>query len=178
MKVFRRVFSSTALALAGLTVVLWANPVAPAPFPSSDFRHFFQSAADELGVPISLTQAIAQVESAAYPYALNIEGKAFSFATKDEAIEAARWTLAAGKSFDSGIMQINSQWINRFDLPLEALFDPAANIYLGSWILGENIRQYPGWRAVAHYHSPNESQGQTYPPVSRLASSCPLSFAE
>ena len=139
-----------------------AQPSSPACFLSPDTCNLFQQAADELAVSPVLTQAIAQVESAASPYALNIEGQAFSFDSKEEAIEAAGRELAAGKSFDSGIMQINSQWLKRFDLPLAALFDPAANIYLGSWILSKNIRQYPGWQAVARYHSPNESQGQTY----------------
>ena len=161
-RAFRRIPPSIALALAGLAAVLWADLGTPAPSLSSDFHPLFQSAADYLGVPISLTQAIAEVESGTFSHVLNIEGQSLFFDTKEDALTAARRALAAGKSFDSGIMQINSQWIKRFDLPLEAVFDPAANIYLGSWILGENIRQYPGWRAVARYHSPNESRGQTY----------------
>ena len=137
----------------------WANPEVAA----SDFHPLFQSAADELGVPIRLTEAIAQVESQAFPHALNIGGQAFSFDSKEEAIKAARQAFAEGKSFDSGIMQVNSQWIKRFDLSLETLFDPAANIYLGSWILGqETARLGDTWRAVAHYHSPETSRGQAY----------------
>ena len=139
-----------------------AQPSSPACFLSPDTCNLFQHAANELAVSPVLTQAIAQVESAASPYALNIEGQSFSFDSKEEAIEAAQRALAAGKSFDSGIMQINSQWLKRFDLPLAAVFDPAANIYLGSWILSKNIRQYPGWQAVARYHSTDERRGQTY----------------
>ena len=167
MKVLARI---SILALAAFS--LWippgqaaetsAQPPSPACPLSPATCSLFQSTADELGVPISLTQAIAQVESAVTPYALNIEGQAFSFDSKEEAIEAAGRALTSGRSFDSGIMQINSQWIKRFDLPLEAVFDPAANIYLGSWILSKNIRQYPGWQAVARYHSPDQSRGQTY----------------
>ena len=138
------------------------RPPSPACSLSPETCSLFQSAADELGVPIRLTQAIAEVESAVTPYALNIEGKAFFFDDKEKAIEMARRALDQGKSFDSGIMQINSQWVKHFNLPLEAMFDPEANIYLGSWILSKNIHQYPGWQAVARYHSTDESRGRAY----------------
>jgi len=148
-----------AAALAGL---FWVCP-AWADTPAPDFRPLFQSAAAELAVSPAVTQAIARVESRVWPYTLNIEGQPFFFASKKEALAAARRALAEGKSFDTGIMQINSQWLRRYNLPLEAVLDPAANIYLGSWILSrEMARNGDTWQAVARYHSPNQSQGRTY----------------
>jgi hypothetical protein len=71
--------------------------------------------------------------------------------------------LAAGKSFDSGVMQINSQWLSRFHIPLDAVFDPEANIWLGGWILSQNIRQHGNLKtAVARYHSTEEARGNSY----------------
>jgi soluble lytic murein transglycosylase-like protein len=126
----------------------------------------FERAAVEVNVPLPLLLAIARVESHSHPYTINLEGKPIFFTSQAEAIAAARQALAAGKSFDSGIMQVNSQWLNRFSIPLDAFFDPEANIWLGAWILGQNIRQYPNWRAdwraIARYHSPDMTKGNRY----------------
>jgi len=60
-------------------------------------------------------------------------------------------------------MQINSQWLTRFHIPLDAVFDPEANIWLGGWILSQNIRQHGDLKtAVARYHSPNATRGNRY----------------
>ena len=61
--------------------------------------------------------------------------------SRDEALAAARRAEAAGQSFDSGIMQINNWWLRRYGIPLEAVFEPEANILLGAWILKQAIEQ-------------------------------------
>jgi soluble lytic murein transglycosylase-like protein len=123
----------------------------------------FQEAAETWGVPAALTQAIARVESGMSPWSLNIEGEGYKFDSKEEAVAKAQEARAAGRSFDSGVMQVNNQWLKKYGIPLEAAFDPLANITLGSWILKREIDRHGlNWEAVAAYHSPNPGQGRKY----------------
>ena len=124
---------------------------------------FFKEAAKFWGVPVAWTQAIAEVESGHNPWALNIEGKGYQFASKEKAVTMAKQADAEGRSFDSGVMQVNNFWLKKYGIPLEAAFDPLANIYLGSWILRKEIdRHGQTWEAVGAYHSPNVARGGKY----------------
>ena len=140
----------------------------------------FAAAAREVDVPPTLTQAIARVESKDWPWALNIEGRSLFFDTKAEAVAAARRAEAAGRSFDVGAMQVNNWWLKRYGIPLEAAFDPAANILLGSWILKQEMeREGDTWKAVGRYHSPNAKRGERYAnQVRRALERGPLAVAK
>lgn len=153
-----------------LCVLLLAGP-AGAASASPDHEQDFQAAARETGVPVALTQAIAGVESGGSPWALNVAGRGHIHASRDEALAAARRADAAGLSFDSGIMQINNWWLKRYGIPLEAMFDPAANILLGSWILRQELDRAGGdaWTAVARYHSRDANRGRRYADMVRRA---------
>lgn len=130
---------------------------------ADSFTPLFLSAVADLQVPSEWTQAIAQVESKRHPFTLNVEGKGYFFDSKEEALAAARKAQLEGRSFDSGIMQVNNQWLRKYDIPLEAALDPEANIWLGSWILSREIEEHgPSWSAVARYHSPDPVRGQQY----------------
>ena len=130
----------------------------------------FQEAEQTWGVPAALTQAIARVESGLSPWTLNIEGQGYTFDSKEEAVQKAREARAAGRSFDSGVMQVNSMWLKKYRIPLEAAFDPLANITLGSWILKQEInRRGRNWDAVGAYHSPSPGQAQKYAEMVRKA---------
>lgn len=48
-------------------------------------------------------------------------------------------------SIDMGIMQINSIWLpqlSKFNISKEHLFDSCVSIYVGSWIIRQNINRY------------------------------------
>ncbi len=123
----------------------------------------FKEAGEVWGVSADLTRAIAGVESGLSPWVLNIEGKGYAFDSKEEAVKKAREAEAAGRSFDSGLMQVNNSWLDKYGIPLEAAFDPLANIYLGSWILRQEINRYGRtWQAVGSYHSPDVGKGRQY----------------
>jgi soluble lytic murein transglycosylase-like protein len=123
----------------------------------------FQEAAQAWGVPTAWTQAIARVESGLNPWALNIEGRGYTFASKAKALEKAQQAQQANRSFDSGVMQVNSFWLKQYGIPLEAALDPAANISLGSWILKQEIERHgQTWNAVGAYHSPDERRQRRY----------------
>jgi len=87
---------------------LWHAATAAEPLAS-----MFLQAAQSHDVPLNWTQAIARVESGWSPFALNIEGRGYIFASKDEALVKARQAQAEGRSFDSGLMQVNNQWLRR-----------------------------------------------------------------
>lgn len=160
----------TRLFLALLFSVWSPAPAAVATQPGAEHAPLFEAAAQEVDVPAELTQAIARVESGGAPYALNVEGRGYFFDNKVDAVAAAEKAAAAGRSFDSGMMQINNWWLKRYGIPLEAVFDPAANILLGSWILRQELdRQGDTWKAVARYHSPNSDRGQHYASLVRRA---------
>lgn len=123
----------------------------------------FQEAAQAANVPAPLTRAIARVESGLNPWALNIEGKGYLFPSKTQALEKAKVAQATGQSFDSGLMQINNRWLERWQIPLEEAFDPQTNIHLGSRILKREIdRHGETWNAVGAYHSPSETRQREY----------------
>lgn len=123
----------------------------------------FQEAAQTWAVPTAWTQAIARVESGLNPWALNIEGRGYTFTSKEKALEKAQQAQHANRSFDSGVMQVNSFWLKKYGIPLEAALDPAANISLGSWILKQEIdRHGQTWNAVGAYHSPDERRQRRY----------------
>ncbi|MDL2226628.1 lytic transglycosylase domain-containing protein [Deltaproteobacteria bacterium OttesenSCG-928-M10] len=123
----------------------------------------FEAPALELGVSRELTVAIAGVESGLSPWVLNIEGQPFRFDSKEKALEKAVEAWTAGQSFDLGLMQVNSQWLRRFDISPEAALDPLANVYFGSWILKQEIDRHGDIRAaIGAYHSPTPARASRY----------------
>ena len=91
-----------ALVLAGSVVT------APARAEQLPLVPMFAEAAHAWGVPAAWTQAIAHVESGLSPWALNIEGKGYRFDSKEKALAKAKEAEAEGRSFDSGVMQVNN----------------------------------------------------------------------
>mgnify|MGYP004649191085 CR=1 FL=1 len=117
-------------------------------------------------VPKILALAIARQESGWHPWIINVAGKDVRPRNKAEAVRVARAALRAGKSFDVGLMQINSYWIKKYRWPLEQVLDPANNAKIGVWILAQEIRRHGlNWKAVAYYHTPlhkNPERGKAY----------------
>lgn len=64
--------------------------------------------AAEPGPPAPLVEAIARQESGLNPLALNITGKSYYPATREEAERLIQNAIAAGQSFDVGMMQTNA----------------------------------------------------------------------
>ena len=148
-----------------LVVLVLAGSIATASVRAEQLplASMFEEAAHTWGVPAAWTQAIAHVESGLSPWVLNIEGKGYRFDSKDKALAKAKEAEAEGRSFDSGVMQVNNFWLKKYGIPLEAALDPLANIYLGSWILKQEIARHgESWNAVGAYHSSNEDRGRRY----------------
>jgi len=135
-------------------------------FAQAQAEDLFAGPCERYGVPKALAQAIAGHESGMRPWAMNIEGRPYLHASKDQAMAVARAALQAGLSFDIGLMQINAQWLRRYHLPLDVVFDPAGNVQVGVWILAQAIKRYGlSWQAVATYHTcleRNPERGRAY----------------
>jgi hypothetical protein len=117
----------------------------------------------EMNVPKALAMAIAQVESGFWPWVLNVEGRGFRFDDKAAALAKAQEAGEAGRSFDIGLMQVNNWWLDRYNLSLEEALDPLANIYLGCWILKNEIVRHSTLReAIGAYHSPDPAKADRY----------------
>jgi len=113
--------------------------------------------------PPALLNAIGIQESGMKPFAVNVAGKEHNPATRAEALQIIRQAQAAGKSFDVGLFQINSWWIERYHIAPESLLDPATNRQWGMFVLSQEIARHGlNWRAVGKYHSPDMERGRCY----------------
>lgn len=113
--------------------------------------------------PTPLVEAIARQESGLNPLAVNIAGKSYYPATREEAEQLIQKAIAAGHPFDVGKMQINSWWMERLALDPFLLLDPLTNERWGKWILAEEIARHGlNWKAVGKYHSPDPERGRQY----------------
>lgn len=92
-------------------------------------------------VPKVLALAIARQESGCHPWILNISGRDVRPRSKEEALRYAQWAMLAGRSFDVGIMQVNSYWIRKHGWSLEQVLEPANNVKIGVWILAQEIQR-------------------------------------
>ncbi|MDC7217519.1 MAG: lytic transglycosylase domain-containing protein [Spirochaetales bacterium] len=112
----------------------------------------FGQVAEEFSLHPEILNAIADHESGYNPWALNIEGRSVYPDSREEALAIIE--KYRGKSYDVGLMQVNSYWIRKFDLsPAEAL-EPEENLRLGAWILRYCLDRYGyNWRAIGAYHT-------------------------
>ena len=113
--------------------------------------------------PPALLEAIAIQESGKNPFVINVAGKDHYPASREDALLIIRQAQAAGKSYDVGLFQINSWWIDRYGLAPEILLDPAINLQWGLFILSQEIARHGlNWKAVGKYHSPDRERGRRY----------------
>jgi hypothetical protein len=103
-------------------------------------------------------------EAAPWPWTINVGGRGYTFATKDQAVFAAQQLLNSGtRSFDVGCMQVNVFFHPRAFTSFEEAFDPLANVMYAADYLRQLREQTGSWtRAVELYHSYTEEFNQIY----------------
>lgn len=123
-------------------------------------------------MPKKLLHAIAYIESGRvvnkrktlWPWTINVQGKGYTFDTKDDAIKSIQEFQRLGiTSIDVGIMQINLKHHPHAFQSLEQALDPIQNITYGSRFLMQLYKKYGSWKdAVRYYHSSNPAVNQKY----------------
>lgn len=83
--------------------------------------------------------AVIAVESRGYPWAIGTADGSLYAPTLELAKASLRYALATHSSVDIGLMQINSQWVQRLNLDPERLLDPCINVRIGAAILANNF---------------------------------------
>lgn len=129
----------------------------------------------QYGVDVDLLQTIAVVESGrwdhlqnryvAWPWTVNVQGKGYYYANREEAVAAIRKLKAAGvDNFDVGCMQINMKYHGHEFSSAEEALDPVKNVQYSARFLrrlysanGRNWKQ-----AAKRYHSSDPAQGAIY----------------
>lgn len=145
---------------------------------SSDLTSLCQTATTiaerSTGVPDQLLGAISRVETGradpqtngvrAWPWTINAQGIGHFYASKAEAVAAARAFQNAGiRSVDVGCMQINLMFHPDGFASLEQAFDPAANAIYAARFLTDLFHQTGSWpHAAAAYHSQTPNLGSDY----------------
>ena len=143
---------SAKLILSALSFILIISPANADPL---------DSPCRQTGIPKILVQAIIKQESSGHPWAVNIGGRSYHPQNKKEALALIRKHNA--RSFDLGLMQVNSQWLRKFNLSPDLAIEPAVNVRLGIWILAQAILQHGfNWKAVGAYHSPSPHRQRLY----------------
>ena len=161
-----------------LLLLLWAFAsalaVAAEPADYALCQHATASAEHDSGVPDQLLDAISRVESGRYdqdqaavrawPWTINAEGQGHYYASKAEAVEAARQFRARGiQSIDVGCTQINLMFHPTAFASLEDAFDPSHNASYAASFLTELFHQTGSWpHAAAAYHSQTPELGTDY----------------
>ena len=113
---------------------------------------------------VALTESARQVDSTGnvrpWPWTLNVGGKGYFYASREDAHRALRRFLAQGKrSIDIGLMQVNWRWHrDKLGDPWQAL-DPEHNLQVGARILATCYQERRDrWDAVGCYHAPNNKK--------------------
>lgn len=132
----------------------------------ADIMPAVNEVAEKTGISNWLLLSIAKVESDFRPYAVNVAGRVFYPKDQDEAKAIIEQALTDGKSFDVGLMQINSFWFRRYELHPSVGLDLNTNLYLAAAILKYELdRNGYRWDSVGLYHSKTERRAENYAEV-------------
>ena len=159
-----------------LAALLALTSISSAQAASSDWQACRDAAVrleTQHGLPEGMVTSIALVESGrrspdgthqAWPWTINAEGRAYYFATRQEAVDAVRRLLAQGKrTIDVGCMQINLRFHPRAFTSVEEAFDPMSNVAYAAYFLRDLESRSDSWmQAIGRYHSFSPSLNARY----------------
>ncbi len=126
-----------------------------------------QAAAAKYGIPEGILYSVGLTETgrkgSLYPYAMNIEGKAFFPPSREDAMRKFHEARSEGKKLiDIGCMQINHHFHGENFASAEQMFDPRLNVEYAARFLSNLHGRHETWTmAVARYHAgPNNDPAQ------------------
>lgn len=119
---------------------------------------------DQHNLPKGMMTSIALVESGrrsptgdvkSWPWTINAEGRAYYFATRNDAVDAVRRLMAEGvRTIDIGCMQVNLRFHPRAFTSVEEAFDPISNVAYAAYFLRDLETRSKSWdQAIGRYHS-------------------------
>ena len=117
------------------------------------------AAAAKYDIPAGILYSVGLTETgrkgSLQPYALNIEGKAYFGANREEALRTFEAARARGaKLIDLGCMQINHHFHGEAFASPSEMFDPRKNVeYAASFLARLHARHETWTMAVARYHA-------------------------
>ncbi len=116
------------------------------------------------GVNYKILVSVAYVESGLNPYAVDVDGRAYFFKDKRNAVRAVKRYISEYQSVDIGLMQVNYEiWGRYLNLPVSLLFNPKINILIGAYILSHYIKKYGySWKTIGRYHSARSWSNYNY----------------
>jgi hypothetical protein len=116
------------------------------------------------GIPQGLLKAIATVESGISPWAINANGRAHIFRSKEAAANYIRELVENGTgNFSVGCMQLHYASHRRHFNSVEAMLEPENNIAHAAKLIKSLERRHGSMdRAVKMYHSPSLSHHNPY----------------
>jgi soluble lytic murein transglycosylase-like protein len=124
-------------------------------------------ASDRYGVPLGVLYAVGLTESgrkeSLQPFAMNIEGRPYFAASREEGIRKFEAARAEGaRLIDIGCMQINWYFHGEAFRSVATMFDPRLNVDYAARFLTTLRKQEGNWTlAVARYHAgPNNNPAQ------------------
>jgi type IV secretion system protein VirB1 len=143
-------------------------------------------------VPAATLLAVARTESSLQPWALSVNRpRALARAagrdglaqlarqprSREEAIRWAKQLVASGIPVSLGLLQVSSEHVTRFNVTIEAAFEPCTNVKLGALVLSYHYREVRGKGgvtnvpladALSRYNTGNASLGHRNGYVSRV----------
>ncbi|WP_246102741.1 transglycosylase SLT domain-containing protein [Rhizobium straminoryzae] len=159
----RRIMALPALAALALTIST-SEVLAVAP---GACETEIQSAAAKYGIPEGILYSVGLTETgrkgSLYPWALNIEGRAYFPDNRAQAMEAFLAAEREGrKLIDIGCMQINHHFHGENFRSADEMFDPKRNVEYAAQFLRNLHDRHETWTmAVARYHAgPNNDPAQ------------------
>ncbi len=124
-------------------------------FSHTKLLEYVSMSAKRWGIQEELILAVAKTESSINPLAINIRGKAYYPQDRNEALALIKKASQEGKSFDTGMMQLNVHTLKSIGVLPEIALDPYINILIGSWLLANDLRRFGHtWQAIGNYHTP------------------------
>jgi soluble lytic murein transglycosylase-like protein len=122
---------------------------------SMNFKEITGFFEQKYGIPTNLLAAIAKVESANSPWAINALGKSRTFPNKNAALKYVKNLQQQGvTNINVGYMQINLASHRRKFKTLEESLTPYHNIAYAAHLLKRLYLRYGSWEsAVRFYHS-------------------------
>ncbi len=119
-------------------------------------------ASTQMGISVDLLAAVAWAESKMLPYAVNVDGKAYYFTSRECALKMLRGVKTG--NVDIGLFQVNYRlWGEPLGLQKEDLLNSRVCAIIGAMILTYNLQRHRDpWVAIGRYHSGNMQRMKAY----------------